>query len=397
METFNAKQKEKIDLLLSKVQTEDRREEFIYGVTSRIGRPLLRRINDFLIDHSRVPSKEKEMVYELLATMLQAGIPINKALRILISKTGNARLRRVIATISYELEHGKTLSSALERFPDIFRDHERGVIQSAEAVGNLEQILFKLAANLERHNELYMRLKAAFIYPVAVLIALAVGFGVLLVFVVPKIKEIFAESSIALPLPTKVLLAASGILTNSWWLLLILAIFAVIGFHMYVSSEEGRFIWDFKKLRIPVIGELLRKIAVSRFVDMLGLLLESGLPINRALEYVANSVGNEIYRLKTYEALAAVQEGQKLSAAIGQSPFLFPENIVNMIAVGEHAASIGDISQKIGSQYQREIDFTLKNMTTVLGPVLILVIGMCVAFFALAVLSPIFSLTQAVQ
>lgn len=395
--SFDDQRREKLDLLLSKVQTEENRDMFIYGVTSRIGRPLLQRVNDFFIDHGRVPSKERAYFYELLGTMLQAGIPINRALKILITKTENARMRRIIATVAYELEHGKPLSQALDRFSDIFPDYERGILQSAEAVGNLEPILFKIADNLNRQSDISMKLKSAFIYPIMVLIALAIGFTVLLVVVVPKIESIFKESSISLPLPTRVLLSASSVLTGFWWLFVIVIIFAIVFFHLYVNSDEGRFVWDFKKLRIPFVGALLRKTCILRFTDLLGLLVEGGLPINKALEYVANSIGNEVYRVKTYEAIGYIQEGQKLSVALSRAPFLFPESVVNMLAVGEHAASIGDVSQKIGAQYRREIDFTLQNLTTVLGPALILVIGVTVAFFALAVLSPIFSLTQAVQ
>lgn len=380
--------------MLAKVQKEKSSGGFIYGVTNRTERSLLQRINDFLIDHSKVPAKEKAYFFELLATMIKAGIPLNSALKILVSKTSNPRMRRIIATLSYELEHGRPLSAALARFPDVFEETERGVIKSAEAIGSLENMLLKIAGNLNRRSELFMKFKGALIYPLAVLVALIIGAAAMLIFVVPRIQGIFAESSLQLPLSTRILLNGSVFLTNAWWLLAILIIFAVIAFHVYVNSDEGRFSWDFKKLRIPFIGPILRKIYVLRFTDTFGILIESGLPINIALEFTASAIGNEVYRVKTYEALGHVQEGKKLSEALKDAPFLFPETITNMIAVGERAASIGDISQKIGSHFEREIDYTLKNMATVAGPVFILVIGVSVAFFALAVLSPIFSLTQ---
>lgn len=393
----SAGQKNKLDLLLANVQKETEHDEFIYGFTNRASRSFWHKINDFFIDHSRVPPKEKGYFFELLATMLKAGIPLNQALKILKTRTDNLRLQRIIATMSYELEHGKLLSQAMDRFPEVFQEAERGVVRSAEAVGTLEQILFKLAGNLDRRNDLMMRLMGALMYPAAVCVALVIGIGVMLIFVVPRIQDIFAQSSLQLPLTTQILLKASLTMTRFWWLMLIVVIFAVILFHVYTHSEEGRFSWDFRKLRIPFIGAILRKIIVLRFVDTLGLLVESGLPINQALEYVAGTVSNEVYRVKTYEALAAVQEGKKLSSSLAAAPFLFPETITNMLAVGEHAASLGSISQKIAEHFEREIDHTLKNMTTVLGPMLILVIGVTVAFFALAVLSPIFSLSQAVQ
>lgn len=395
-EDIQNKKQEKLNALLSQVQKEEAREEFIYGVTNRAGRTFSRRVNDFFVDHSKVPGKEKAYFFELLATMLKAGIPLNRSLQILVARTENVRLRRVTATLSYELEHGRSLWQALDRFPDVFDETERGMVQSAEAIGNLENILFKISGSLERRNRLYMRLKSALVYPITVFISLLVGAVVMLTFVVPRIEEIFKDSTIELPITTRVLLGSSVVLASYWWLILILLIFGFIGFHIYTNSEEGRFSWDFRKLKIPFAGSILRKMAVLRFVDMLGLLIESGLPINKALEFVAGAVGNEVYRIKTYDALGAIQEGRKLSSALSTAPFLFPETVTNMIAVGEQSAALGDLSGKIGAHYEREINHTLKNLTTVVGPVLILLIGVAVAFFAIAVLSPIFSLTSSI-
>ncbi|MEK7524042.1 MAG: type II secretion system F family protein [Patescibacteria group bacterium] len=396
MNTANAAQTEKLDQLLNNVQKESVRDEFIYGVTNRAGRSFGQRFEDFFIDRRSVPDKEKAYFFELLATMLKAGIPLNQSLKILTSRTDHPRLRRIIATLSYELEHGKPLSLALDRFPDVFEETERGTIRSAEAVGHLEPMLTKIASTLDKRSDLMMRLKAAMIYPIAVLTALVITGSIMLVFVVPRMQEIFKQSNLELPLATRALLAVSGFVSQFWWLFMILAIFGVVFFHWYTHSEDGRFSWDFRKLRIPLFGSILRKMYVLRFVDTFGLLMESGLPIHEALGFVASSVGNEIYRMKTYEALGAVQEGKQLSASLAQAPFLFPETVTNMLAVAEKSATLGDLSQKVGEHYEREIDHTLKNMTTVLGPMLILFIGATVAFFAIAVLSPIFSLTESV-
>lgn len=393
----HAERSEKLESLLSRVQKEAGRDEFIYGVTNTEGRGLISRIKDFFIEINKVPLKEKAYFFELLGTMVRAGIPLNKALKILTARTENLKLGRVITTLSYELEHGRPLSSAMDRFPDIFEETERGAVRSAEAIGNLEKMLFKIAANLERRSDLTQRLASALIYPAAVLISLVIAVTVMLMFVVPRMQELFSQTSVSLPLSTKILLGGSVFLTNFWWLIFILIILGVIAFHTYVNSEDGRFNWDFKKLRIPLFGPILRKLCVLRFMDTLGMLTESGLPIDQALRYAADASGNEVYRVKAFEALAAIQEGKRLSSCLAQAPFLFPETVTNMIAVGEHAASLSDISQKISEHFQREIDYTLKNMTTVLGPLVILLIGSAVAFFALAVMSPIFSLTQVVQ
>ncbi|MBI5412719.1 type II secretion system F family protein [Candidatus Peregrinibacteria bacterium] len=389
------KRQGKLDLLLSRLQKESASDEFIYGVTNRVGRGFFTKIRDFFIDNSGVSGKEKAYFFELLGTMIKSGIPLNRSLKILKTKTDSLRLRRVISTLSNDLEHGYKLSAAMDRFPDIFDQTERGAIMSAEAVGHLEGMLFKIAENLYRRADLVSRLQAALVYPLAVIFSLTVAISVMMIFVVPRMEELFSQSSLALPFATRFLLKSSAVITNFWWLFLIVLIFSGITFHFYVNSEDGRFGWDFRKLRLPVIGKILRKIIVIRFVDTLGVLIESGLPINKTLEYVAAGTGNEIYRLKTFEALGAVQEGRKISESLSLSPFLFPEAVTNMLAVGEQTATLGDISRKIGNYLEKEIDNTLKNFTTVLGPLLILFVGVMVAFFALAVLSPIFSLTQA--
>lgn len=396
IETFMANQT-KLDRILEKLQEKEASDEFIYGVTNRASRTLWQRINDFFIDHSLISSKEKGYFFELLATMIRAGIPLNRALKILKTRTENLRLRRITETLSYEIEHGRSFSQALDRFPEIFGETERGIVRSAEAVGTLEQILFKIAANLNRRNDLSMRLMGALVYPIAVIITLIIGISVLLVFVVPRIQEIFENSTLSLPFATRVLMKMSLTFSEFWWIFLIILIFLIIAVHLYIHSDEGRFAWDFRKLKIPFLGPLLRKIIVFRFIDTLGLLIESGLPINRALEFTAGALGNEIYRLKTYDVLGAVQTGKSLSGSLATAPFLFPETITNMLAVGENTATLGALSQKIALHFEREIDYTLKNLTTVLGPVLILVVGLTVAFFALAVLSPLFSLGQLVQ
>lgn len=386
---------EKLNLLLKGAARSTAAEEFIYGVTPRGGRGTLRRINDFFIDRSAVPLKEKSYFFSLLSIMLRAGIPLNRSLKILSAKVSHARLKRVIATVSHEIEHGRPFSDSLKRFPDVFLETEVGVITAAESIGTLEQTLAKLAATLDKRTDLNMRLKSALIYPAAVVAALAAGFIIMLTVVVPRIEIIFKESALALPATTRVLLTLSIIASKWWWLAVIFALFGIIAFHFYTHTEEGRFSWDFQKLKLPLIGGVLRKIIVMRFTDTLGLLLENGLPINRALEITAGSIGNEVYRVKIYEALAAVHEGKRLSESLGSSAFLFPETVVNMVAVGESTATLGELMSRIGDHFEREIDYTLKNATTVLGPVIILILGLTVAFFALAVLSPIFSLTQA--
>ncbi len=388
---------DKLAQMLSQVQDDAPDEKFIYGVTNRAGRGFFQKCNDYLVDNSSVSLREKSYFFELLATMIKAGIPLTKALKILETKTDHKKLKRVISTMNYDVDHGKSFSQAMEPFSEIFTESVLGIIKSAEATGTLDVALAKIALNLENQDVLRSKIVGAMVYPVAVLVALVISIGVIVTMVVPKLKDLFTENNLEMPPMTRFFLETSNWLASNWWLLAILAIFIAAGFHAYTNSDEGRFSWDFQKLRFPFIGKLARSIYVLRFVDTLGMLTESGLPINKTLEYVAQSLGNEVYKVKTYEALALVQTGQPLSQALFSSPFLFPETVSNMIAIAEQTASLGEISLKVGVHYQREIDNTLKNMTTLLGPIVILFIGVAVAFFAIAILSPIFSLTNSIS
>jgi len=163
-----------------------------------------------------------------------------------------------------------------------------------------------------------------------------------------------------------------------------------------ISTVNGKYHWDLFKLRVPVVGTLLRKVLILRFVSMLGLLIEAGLPVVQALTIVATSMDNEIYKLKVFEVIAKVQQGEKISSSLMDTPFLFPETIVQMMAVGEQSASIGFISQKVGAQYDMEIDYSLKQVMSLIEPLLIVFVGVTVALLALAILTPIFRLTQLV-
>jgi len=394
MRKINNEIQNKLNSLLKKVQKEELNDEFIYGVTNTQNRSTLQSIDDFLIDHSSTSDTEKAQFFALLATMIASGISLHKGLKLLGSKTTHKRLRRVISTLSYELEHGRTLSQSMERFSFIFTEAERGSIRSAEATGNLEAILKKNSSALDRNIALTMKIKSAMIYPIAVLFTLVAGISTMLIWVVPKIKEVFSTSKLELPFLTKILLSLSDLTTKFWWVAVLVIFLSITLFIVYTNSDEGRFSWDFTKLRIPMIGSILRKIYVLRFIDTLGILIDSGVSITSALELSAEAIGNEIYRLKTYEALARVQEGVPLSKSLLDAPFLFPATVANMISVAEQSASIGEISRKIGEHYDREIEYTLRNLTTTLGPALILVTGIGVGLFALAVLSPIFSLTE---
>lgn len=375
------------------------KEEVIYGVYDNSGKGLWVKINDFFIDHSRITLKDKSYFFHMLAVMVDAGIPLVHAVKSLAYRSDNPRFRRILATIAYNLEHGLKLCSAMNRFEDVFSEAEVGIVRSGEATGRLDLMLFKLSAELDKKHDLHLKLWGAAVYPIAVLsILLLVGIG-MLVWVFPTLLNMLTESGISqatLPFATKVLLVIQTGLTDYWWVILIVLFGSYGLFSLYVHSDYGAVRWDYFKLRLPIVGGLLRKLFVLRFVSMLGLLIVSGLPVIKSLKITGTSLSNRLYKVKVQEVINKVRLGGKISDSLSDTEFLFPPEVVQMLRVGEKSASLGKVADKISDQYQREIDNSLKKMSSVFEPVMILIVGVFVALLALAIMAPIFNLTTAV-
>jgi len=374
--------------------------DVIYGVYDNKKDNLFTRLNDFFIDHSSVKLKEKSYFFHMLAVMVDAGIPVVTALRAFASRTGNERFARVLKTVAYNSEHGMSLSDSMSRFLGVFDEVEIGVIKSGEAVGQLGPMLFKLSNQVGRAHELRMKLWAAAFYPFAVLgtlLFVAVG---MLVWVFPTLLNLLEEGGVAtadLPLSTRILMFAQTAVVDYWWIILL-----VVGgfyglFKVYTSTIRGEEWWDYVKLRIPVAGVLLRRVYVLQFISLLGVLIESGLPVIQSLEITANSIPNAIFKLKIRDIISVVQDGAKISDSMSDTQFLFPPEIIEMVRVGEKSAALGQVSEKISTQYQAEIDHSLKKLTSVFEPLMILLVGLFVGVLALAIMAPIFNLSSVVS
>ena len=257
----------------------------------------------------------------------------------------------------------------------------------------------KLSDQLDKTHELQMKLVTASIYPIAVMVVMVLVAAGMLIWVVPSLTSLLTEAGLpeeSFPFATRLLIGMSSFVANFWWAILFALVIGFLVFRIYSQSDNGKFKWDLFKLKLPIIGTLLRKVLVLRFVSTLGILIESGLPVVQALQIIATSLNNELYRLKTWDVIAKVQQGQKISTCLADAVFLFPETVTQMIAVGEQSASIGQISEKVGVHYDREIDNSLRRLTSLFEPIMIVLVGFTVAILALAILMPIFQLSQLV-
>ncbi|OIP80077.1 hypothetical protein COT83_01395 [Candidatus Peregrinibacteria bacterium CG10_big_fil_rev_8_21_14_0_10_44_7] len=388
-----------IDQLLAQLNAKEEKvkdEGIIYGVYDGNKQPFWVRFNDFLVDRSKINMEEKSYFFHLMAVMLDAGIPILKTLQVLTNKVDNPHFRRVINTMAHDVEHGKKLSDAMSKFPDVFSEAEIGVVKSGESIGNLNQVMFKLAEQLESLYGLYLKVRSAMIYPLTVIIALAAAMWIVLTFVIPTMREFFDESDVALPWLTVAVLAVSDFVSSFWWLILLIGLLLFAVWSFYVNTKFGRMRWDRFKINMPIFGDLIKKAILSRIIRMLGVLSLAGLPINKTLDVIADSSGNVLYRMKLRDAKDAVERGEKLSASLEQAPFLFPETVTQMLQVGEQTASVAKTAEKVADHYEMEVDHAVKNMTTILEPVVIVIVGLAVAVIAMAILGPIFALSDLV-
>ena len=253
-----------------KMNRDIRRSEVIYGHYNNAGASFSTKFNDFLIDHSKVTLGDKVNFFHMLAVMVDSGIPVVQAVNSLSKRSQNLKFQRVLNTLAHNCEHGSNLANAMSRFDDIFDESEIGVVRSGEATGRLNIMLFKLSDQLEKRRQLVSKLWGAAFYPIVVMVVLALVVVGMLVWVFPTLLSVLAEGGVtgdALPLPTRMLIALQSALVGYWWLMLfiIVAIYGI--FSVYTSTEYGEMKWDYRKLKFPVVGQLIRKVAVLRFVS----------------------------------------------------------------------------------------------------------------------------------
>jgi len=374
-------------------------DSVVYGVYNNENASISVKLNDFFIDRSSVGLKDKSYFFHMLAVMVDAGIPVVAATKSLAARTENPRLGRILNTLAYNCEHGSTLADSMSRFETIFEESEIGIVRAGEETGKLNTMLFKLSAQLDKSHDLSLKLWGAAVYPIAVLCVLVFVAIAMLVFVFPSLMSLLTQGGVTeanLPFATKILLNLQRGVTGYWWAILAGVLVLYGTFNVYVGSDYGAYRWDYLKLKFPIVGNLLRKLYVLQFVSLVGLLIEAGLPVIRAIAITGGSISNKLYKLKIQEVMSAVRDGRRISDSLTDSEFLFPAEVVQMLNVGEASASLGKISEKIADQYQREIDNGLKKISSVFEPVMILFVGLFVALLALAIMAPIFNLSNVV-
>lgn len=377
-------------------QSSEKGTAVVYGLYDPSAQPFMVKVQDFFIERRKISVKERSYFFHLLATMLNAGIPIVRALKILTKKTDHERFRRIINTLAYDVERGRKLSESMARFPEVFKESEIGIVRSGEAIGNLDQILFRLAKQSSRMHGLYTKMRGAMVYPATVLVALLISGAIVITIVIPRLNEFFVQGGFEMPFLTRAILYGGQFFIQFFWLIAIFTVLLILIVSFYINTEEGRMKFDRWSLQIPLIHQLVRKYNIARLVQIFSLLVESGVPIHEAITISAGAIENRLYKDFMFDLRKRIEEGQRISESMAEAPFLFPETVVAMISVGERTGQLGIISDKLAEHYEEEVEHSLENLTTIMEPVIIVFVGIAVAIFALALLGPIFSLSSLV-
>lgn len=344
----------------------------------------------------RISLLEKLTFIRNLAVMIRSGVPVPRALKILAQQASNKRFQAVIMDLAHNVETGVSLSQSIARHPEVFSGLYVSLIEVGEAGGNLDANLDYLVTLLQRENDLIRKTKGALTYPVVVMCTLLLVGVLMFIFVLPKLTATFKELNAELPVLTKILIALVDILSKNALLSVVGLIALVAAAVLALRSRPGRLFLQKTAVNLPVIAGITQKINLARFTLTLGMLLKSGMQIVPALNIVAKGLGNHYFAAAVADASAQVKVGVTLSVALEKQPKLFPPLLTQMLKVGEEAGTMEDILKQMGEFYDSEVDQVMKNLSSIIEPVMVVIIGAVVAVMALALIMPIYSITQAV-
>jgi general secretion pathway protein F len=331
-----------------------------------------------------------------LATLLSAGLPLIAVLTGVLEQVRRTALRRVISQIKERVTEGMSLAAALREHPSVFPPIYTAMVQAGETSGTLELVMQRLADYGEQQLALQRKIRAALAYP---LLMLMVGVGAvffLMTYVIPKVTQIFLDMEQALPLPTVLLIKVSSLFEKFWLIMLLLAVACWLLARVYVKSKRGRRDYDRLVLRLPIVGSIVQKIAIARITRTLGTLLHNGVPLLTALEIVRNLVENVILGDAIDEARQEIKEGASLTTPLAKGG-VFPPTVIQMISVGEQTGNLEEMLFKVSASFESEVESRVTMLTSLLEPVMILVLGGVVGFVVLAVLLPIFEMSHLVK
>lgn len=344
---------------------------------------------------NRVPLKDKIIFTQQLAMMIKAGLPLMDAFAALQEQTENKYFSSAISEVAKEVKGGKALSETMAKYPKIFPKLYIAIVRSGEKSGKLDESLERLAEQLQKDYDLISKIKAAVTYPILVIVALVGIVIIMLVFVVPQLKSVFADMGAELPLVTRIVLGTSDLIRNFWYIWIIVIVGLILGIRFWAKTQAGGIIWDNLKLKIPLIGPLIKKIYIARFARTMGTLVASGLPMLEIIETIGQVLTNKVYQLAFGKISKDIENGIPLSSALKKQN-IFPAMVYHLAAVGEKSGKLDYVMLSMATFFDKEVENTTANLATLVEPILIIIIGAGVGLVVAAVIMPIYSLVNVI-
>ncbi len=344
----------------------------------------------------RVKLKDVSVFSRQFATMINSGLSLLRSLNILAEQTESKALAVIVGQVRMDVEKGASLSQAMAKHPKAFNRLYVSMVRAGEVGGALDSVLLRLADTIEKQVELRRKVKSAMTYPLVVAILVLTIVTAMLLFVIPMFQGIYKQLGGTLPAPTQILIDISNVCRKLWWAVFLAEIGAAIAFRKWINSEEGRKQWDAIKLKVPIFGKLVRKTALARFSRTLSALVRSGVPILESLDIVAETAGNYVVANAVRETQAAVKRGDPLSKKLEEHP-VFPPMVVQMMAVGEETGALDEMLDKIADFYDQEVEATVDALTSLIEPILIVVMGVCVGGMIISLYLPMFNIIKLIK
>jgi len=340
---------------------------------------------------SKVKTKDIAIFFRQFSVMIDAGLPLVQCLEILAANQENLSFQKTLNGVRTTVEGGSTLANAMRQYPKVFDDLTTNMMEAGETGGILDIILQRLAAYVEKAVKLRSAVKSALIYPIAVVSMALIIVGALLKWVVPIFANLFVGLGVALPLPTRIVIGLSSFIGQFWWFFILGSVGLFFGMKQIRKDPRGKYYQDYAMLKAPIVGILLRKIAVARFTRTLGTLITSGVPILEGLTITARTSGNAVLEQALMKVRKAIEEGRTIVDPLRESG-VFPNMVTQMIGVGEATGAMDSMLQKIADFYEDEVDAATKDMLAMLEPVIIGVLGISVGGIVISLYMPLFSM-----
>jgi type IV pilus assembly protein PilC len=346
---------------------------------------------------NRVKLNEIAVVTRQLATMIDSGLSVVRALGILAGQVENKELGRVLGEVRMEVERGSSLSAACAKHPKVFNTLFVTMVQAGEAGGHLDSVLLELASTIEKQAVLRRKVKSAMTYPIIVLSVMVVIFLALLIFIVPVFQKLFLSLHAKLPLPTQVVIGISKIVLSVWAVLLVaMLVVGIVMLRRWIKTPNGRLKWDGFKLKPPIFGQLVHKVSLARLSHTLGSLIQAGVPILESLDIVSETAGNQVVGNVLIEAKNGVREGRALADTLRDHEEVIPPLVTQMVEVGEQTGALDAMLHKVGEFYDGEVEITVNNLTSMLEPIMTVFMGAGVGIMVISMYLPMFSYIKAV-